>query len=482
MPGMQVVVAPDGSLRVQQGQSAIRATGTPSGYAPIYGEGGLFGICGIDPVLINACVGPMGIEGALRWRGSNILHPMYDALTRISSSGYGQSGDCADCGKPSLKECVQTAVWGRICQMTNEHAFDQLGMFMNEGVNRVALFGNITAPDGTVLWGQGEEVQDRFTLELIAVAYNLRRAIGRMLWTGNPNNTNGGYWECDGFERLISTGKADALTETLCPGLDSYIRDYGDAVVGVAGAPNIVRELSGLIRTINYRIDGAGMNSDSADTIIVMHPRHWDIIANIWYCDYGIICQNTGATNNYDALALAERRDELLRSRMLPIDGKRYPVILDNLMTNSPSPYGSSTKFCGDIFVITRSVDGETVTWGEYQDFSRTTAPEIAYWRANYGNQPISITDGGRFMHAPTTSGGFCFDARVLNKPRLIMKMPWTSGRLDNVCTLPIGEYADVTGSDGLYELDGGIYSKPYMGLYGDGLPGVGGQVNWSGH
>lgn len=479
MPGtLNLTMGQDGTLRVQD-SPAVRATGTPSGLAPMYGHGGLFGVCGVDPVLFNACVGPIGYEGALTWRGSDILTPMYDAMTYIGSTGYGQDGLCDDCGKPVFKECIQSAPLGRVCQQTWEHAFDQLGMRMNEGVPRVALFGNITAPDGTVIIPQGQEIRDRFTLDLMGAAYNLRRHLGRMLWTGNPNNNQGGYWEFEGFQRLINTGKFDVQTNVACDALDSYLSDYESNVVGVAGAPNIVNRLAGIVRSVRYRIATAGLDEDSAVTDIVMHPRHWDIISNVWYCDYGIVCANTQITNQSMILDIAQRRDQLLQTRQLPIDGKMYQVYIDNQIPNTPSPYGNTTKYCGDIHVITRVVEGETVTWGEYQNFSQTCAPEMQWFRSNFGAVPISITDGGRFMYAPTTEGGFCFDARVLTKPRLIMRMPWTSGRLQNVCTVPIGDYADVTGSGGQYELDGGIYTKPYMGLYGDGLPGEGGEVEW---
>jgi hypothetical protein len=482
-PEMSFKVGPDGTLRLAQGVgSPVRATGTPSGFAPMYGQGGLFGIVGIDPVLINACVNPIGFEGYLTWRGTNVLTPMYDALTFIGSSGYGQSGLCADCGTPSFKECVQSAVLGRICQMTNEHAFDQLGLTMHEGQPpRVSIFGNITAPDGTVIIPQGQPITDRFTLELMGVAYNLRRRLGRMLWVGNPANNLGGYQEFNGFQRLINTGKFDLFTNVACDGLDSYVGNYANNVVGVAGAPNIVNMISGLIRSIRYRVAGAGLDESSMQHYIVMHPRHWDMISNIWFCDYGIVCANTNISNESMILDIAARRDELLRTRMLPVDGILYPVVLDNQIPNTPSPYGTTTRFCGPIFGITTVIEGETITWGEYQDFSRTAAAEIAYFQQMYGMVPISITDGGRFMHAPTTEGGFCFDARLLTKPRILMKMPQTSWRLDNVCTVPLGDYADVTGSGGLYERDGGLYSKPYMGMYGEGTPGDGGEFEWSG-
>jgi hypothetical protein len=80
----------------------------------------------------------------------------------------------------------------------------------------------------------------------------------------------------------------------------------------------------------------------------------------------------------------------------------------------------------------------------------------------------LSTTDGGRFAIGGTTHGVFCFDARILVKPRLICIMPWLQGRIQNVCHVPLGTYPDVTGSGGVYEREGGTATKPYLGLYGD--------------
>jgi hypothetical protein len=82
------------------------------------------------------------------------------------------------------------------------------------------------------------------------------------------------------------------------------------------------------------------------------------------------------------------------------------------------------------------------------------------------GGVPTAITDGGRFIHVPTIEGGLCFDVRTVVKPRIIMRMPQLSGRVQNVCGVPLGTYPAPTGS-GLYgELTGGSSTKPYVYLY----------------
>ncbi|NIQ81014.1 MAG: hypothetical protein GTN93_23540, partial [Anaerolineae bacterium] len=291
-------VRSDGVLVLDQGGGSpiapYRATGTPTGTSPLYGAGGLFGICGVDPVLVNACVSPIGIESWLTWVASDIESPIYDALTQIESSGYAQSGMCTDCGRPSFRECAQTACFGRVCQMTNEHALDQLGMRMNPGVPRMALFGNITDAAGNVLIPQGQPIQDAFTLEVMGAAYNLRHLVAQYLWTGNPANNLGGHWEFPGFQIIVNTGKVDALTGIACNGLDSYLFPY-NAIIGAAGAGSIVDFFTSAYRTLRFRMEGGGFDARSADMRIWMHPRHWDCVADAYACLYGLVCNNMGA-------------------------------------------------------------------------------------------------------------------------------------------------------------------------------------------
>ena len=456
-----------------------KASGTPiTTYA--YSEGGLFGSCKQDPVLINALVGPHGYESKLQFVGTATENPIVQSLTRIASSGYDQSTSCGDCGTPVIQRCAQTACFGRICQQTEEMLFDELGLMANNNVNQLALYGNITDPACNIIIPQGQPVTDMFILHLLAAAYNLRREIGEMLWVGNPASNAGGYEEFTGFDLLINTGHSDALTGLACSALDSVVNSFGSQVVGATGSSSVVAAVSGLIRSIRYRIMTAGFSTDGAVIDIVMHPTLWDCVADAWACEYGINC-STGATATNDALAVANLRDQFISDMFLTVDGIRYPVTLDNGINVTLTPVGDETAHCSTIYAITRilpggppvpdSPGGGVITYGEYQDFSRTARGALQWFSQQVGANPFSITDGGRFVTAPMTSGGLCFDAKILTKPRLRMLMPQLAGRLTNVCCIPIGTYPCPSGSGGVYEVDGGASTTIPNYLYGDCWP-----------
>jgi hypothetical protein len=456
-----------------------KASGAPiTTYA--YSEGGLFGSCKQDPVLINALVGPMGYESKLQFVGTATENPIVQSLAYIGSSGYTQASSCADCGTPEIKRCAQTTCFGRICQQTEEVLFDELGLMANNNVNQLALYGNITDPAGNVIIAQGQPITDMFTLHVLAAAYNLRREIGEMLWAGNPASNAGGYEEFTGFDLLINTGKQDALTGIACDALDSVVDTFGNDVVGATGSASIVAAISGLVRSIRYRIMSAGFSTDGAVIDIVMHPTLWDCVADAWACEYGVNCA-TGAAATNDALAVANLRDRFINDLYLTIDGLRYPVTLDNGISVTNTPVGNETAKCSTVYAITRilpggppvpdSPGGGVITYGEYQNFNRTAGNALAWFRQQFGSNIVSVTDGGRFAIAPMTSGGYCFDAKILTKPRVRMLMPQLAGRLTNVCCLPIGTYPDVSGSGGIYEVDGGATTTPPNYLYGDCWP-----------
>lgn len=480
---MEVYIRSDGSLGVrEQAGVAMRATGTPDAI-PLYSRGGLFGVCGMHPTLVNACVGPMGVESILTWVGTDEENPIYDALAYIGTSTHAQDGGCDDCGKPVIRECAQTACFGRICQQTNEMQVDELGLRMNRGVPTMALFGDITDPGGNILLGKGQPITDTFVLNAIAAGYNLRMGVGQLLWSGDPanNSAGGGYQEPVGLELIVNTGKFDAITQIACNALDSTLVDYGSNVVGAPGSPSILRHIASVIRSVRYRIAGANIDPETADIRIVLHPNIWECVADAAACEYGISCHaNQGmgpqVQHTNDALQVAKVRDNIMQTMQLTIDGRAYPVTLDNLMPYSfGGLYDGDSYFCSDIYVLTLSAGGKTVLWGEYQDFNKTAGRAMAEMRSMVGGSvPIAFTDGGRFALAPTYHGGFCFDVRAITKPRIIAITPQWCGRVQNVCCAPLGEYPDPSGLyGGLYGKDGGAAMKSYLDLYGECWPGT---------
>jgi hypothetical protein len=172
-----------------------KAAGTPAQAAYLYACQGLFGRCDGTSTLINAMVGPIGVEAVLDWVGNDTEKEFVDALAAIGETGSEQSSQCGDCTKIYLRACAQLYCFGRFCRQTDELQFDRIGLKANANVPVKALFGDITDSQGNVLVRSGEQITDAFMLQSRAVGYALRLKNSLMMWTGNPANNSGNSYQ-----------------------------------------------------------------------------------------------------------------------------------------------------------------------------------------------------------------------------------------------------------------------------------------------
>jgi hypothetical protein len=464
-PVLEALALALGPYLSQQAGRGIKASGVPDVNAPLYQSGGLFGRCDGPSVLINAMVGPIGYEGHLDWIGTRNEREIVDALTDISESGSEQNANCGDCVSVSLSACGQFYCFGRFCRQTAELQFDSLGLYANENVPVKALFGNITDSLGNVLLNRGEQITDAFFLQSRAAAYALRLKNSTLLWAGDPVNSNGQYNEYRGFEDLVNSGKFDIYTQLDCDALDSFLLNFQNNQPAADGTWSIQNYARRMVNNHMIRAERAGLDWNTADMDIVMTPNLWDCVVRAISCSGIELCSVTSPNSVTVSGDEARRRHEdLMARRVWPILGREYPVVLDSQITETT---GQANGICSDVFFITKRINGEEITYGQYQDFNQTYGSIRNELRSLFGSDDIAITDNGRFALVRDNSRG-CFDVQVYTKPRIVARMPWLLGRIQNVCCSVLGEpFPDVTGSGRVYEKDGGRTSVPVPTLYG---------------
>lgn len=444
-----------------------KANATPNSGPDLYDEGGLFGRCDGEGTLINAVVGASGIEQKLVWRGTDVQHNIIEMLTLLDSTGFAQSTVCGDCGKPQYKICHQVSCFARICQSTDTFQADALGLKKTSNNPMRVLFGNVTAPDGTVLLKMGQQIDDLFLLQLGIAGYDLRGRVAYEIWNGT-GGTAGGYTSMTSLPTLINTGYGDATVYGVaCDALDSLIISYGSNQVGATGAPSLYQYLARVVRGLAYRARAGGFQWETANVIIAISHQLVDCFFDAFACQYGQVCNNTDQPTQNNSMEVARLRDQMRDGMFVTIDGRRYQVVVDPFIPYHQHSAGNTTLNCSDIYVLTTRINGREVLWGEYQDFRKTLGNEIAWFQKNFGGATWSVIDNGRYLMWPTASNGICFDARLLVKPRLVAQMPWLSGRLTDVCCAQIAGYPDPTLGDGLYTVDGGVEDTPVQSLYG---------------
>ncbi len=456
-----------GQLMSQNGGYAYgqKATGAPSTAPYLYSEGGLFGRCDGTSTLINALVGPTGFEKVLQWLGTDTEKEFVDAWTDITINSGEQSTVCGSCATAAMQACAQFYCFGRFCRQTQELQFDRIGTRAHSGVPIRNLFGSISGPMGEVLVPQGSPISDDFYLQTSLVGYALRLKNAQMLWNGNPINNTGAYAEYNGFQQLVNTGKFDAYTQIGCSGLDSFLLNFANNAPTADGTYAIRSWFHRMVNQFRIRANAAGFDWDSSQMYIVMTPNLWDCIAKVYACAGVDLCTVSGQNRvNVDANQAQNRYESYLNSMQLPIDGRMYPVVLDNLI---PETTGQANGICSDIYFITTEISGRTITYGQYQDFNKTFGRVNDELRAMFGGSPIAITDNGRYAVIMDNVRG-CFDVQAIAKPRIVAEMPQLLGRIRNVCCNVLGQpFPDVTGSGRVYEVGGGRSLSPVPTLYG---------------
>jgi hypothetical protein len=220
-----------------------------------------------------------------------------------------------------------------------------------------------------------------------------------------------------------------------------------------------------MVGQFERRAEGAGMSWDTSTMYIVMSPNQWECIAKVYACAGIDLCSVSSSQNEVTASAdqAQERFEEYLSRRALPIKGKWYPVVLDAQISETT---GQANGICSDIYFITTEINGEAITYGEYQDFNQTYGRVRAELVSMFGSDDIAITDNGRYALVRDNSRG-CFDIQAYTKPRIVSVAPWLSGRIQNVCCSVTQEpLPDTTGTGRTYERAGGRASTTPPTLY----------------
>lgn len=451
-------------------------SGTPS--TPyLYGPGGLFGVAGLERDVISTRVHPRGLASVLPARGTIDMTPLFPYI-----SGYlDHTGSVADgvCDDPQtagpMKNCFQTAQFGRYSYMTRELELNRLGQRTNRGefqdlrlVNDPLLqTDRITTPNINGNPAFMREVLQRF----VELGISFQNTLMQQVYVGNPanNSAGGGYREFPGLDILVGTTKVDALTGTPCPSLRSDIKNFNYTLVTDNGGYTIYRTLSYMFRYLRELAEST--NLFPVRWVMTMRNSLFWEITGIWPCVYqSYLCgwnmgnnQNTNFVNAADQVAM---RDAMRREKYLLIDGERVDVIVDDGIVEEDTGDSASianTCFASDIYVLPLSIRGNIASlFWEYLDYSS------AMEGATDGNvQDFFWTDGGRYLWHKKPPRNWCVQWLSKIEPRIILTVPHLAGRLLNVQYCPL-QHEREPFPDDAYFVDGGVQNRSAQALYSD--------------
>lgn len=445
------------------------ATGTAVG-PYLHGPGGLFGVSGLERDVISTRIAPQGLASRLPVVRSNKMNPLFAYIT-----GYlGESGAVATtpCATPptagAMKNCLQTAQFGRYSYQTRELEVNKIGQVNDRGEFIDLQIVNdplIADLGGSIFPNLPEQSQILAGREMLArmleVGVAFQNKLVRQVYAGNPSNNNagGGYKEFPGLDILIGTSKEDALTRASCPSLGSDIKNfaYGN-VATISGNNDIVHVISNLWRYVKGNADR--MNFGVTTFAFTMRLDLFYELTAIWPCSYltyrcqfratdGTVVQNVSAT---DQVAM---RDAMRAGKYLLIEGEQVEVIIDdgiiehNRSGNANIPIGG---YASDIYLVPLTVrGGMPATYWEVFDYSQALQG-VADGRL--GGQ--FWTDGGDYLWAQEPNTRYCTLLTAKIEPRIILRTPQLAGRVLNVVYVPLQHQRDALPTD-YYFVNGGV-------------------------
>lgn len=429
----------------------------------LHDGGGIFSTCGLNREVITAHVRPMGIAGELPLFPSVSTDPRYPSITGFSAEiGTAPTNACDPAPSAYVKSCELTSQFGLIRYDTNEIEFDKVMLRYNRGdFTDLQLYGKLLGADarsGVIPSGLNETqvLQVLTMMEMVTAGVLTERAITTQIWQGNV-----ALGQFPGLDFQIATGQMDASTSTLCPALDSDVKDFGyDDVCGTG------RDIVEYVSMMEYylRFNAMRMGLMPVEWVVVMPPQLWFELSACWPCRFLTNrCQDAAGAqvaviNDQTNTAL---KDRMRDTSMIPINGKWYKVIEDDgifIHDSTNNAHLAAGQYASSIYFVPLTIMGGTLatTYREYLNYRDPIAD--ANVRLLNGMQAF-WTDNGIYSWA-IDQIRWCYVLSLKTEQRVVLRAPHLAGKIQNVMFEPLQALRSPF-PDSEYWRDGGLSLRP---------------------
>lgn len=415
------------------GGAAFKDAGTTPG-TMLHGPGGLLSTPGLNRGIVNAMITPRGLAGRLKVRPSIYTNEIIPILTGLTTStGSENTTACADAPVVGTwKTCQQTHVFGRMSRESQVLQLDRLGQLVNRGEFRDnVLIGSPAVdpgsiPGGAINWTRA--LQSEYEAKLAALYLGYFRDFARLVYTGNPANTAGntGYQEYNGLDILINRNKRDAITGQLCPAADSIVFDFNGTNASTSGS-TVYDRIANVVTNLERLAEQTGMNP--VEWAISMRYGAFWALTNIWPCVYATVGCGVNTVIRTESLTEATAmRDDMRNNRYLLIEGKRYEVIIDDsIIETVPGAIGT---YESDIYFVPLRGAGQELTYFEYFNLQEEAVAAASQFTSQGS---FTVLEGGRFLFHRKPPSNECVQARITERPRLVLQAPFLAARFTNL-------------------------------------------------
>lgn len=426
----------------------------------LHGSSGIFNVAGLEREIITAMIRPRGIAAILPSFPAVEEDPRFGALTGVTDDvGAEPTNVCDDAPTGYIKACNLTARFGLIRRDTNTIDMDVVMRKLHRGdFTDLVLYGRLLGEDKLAPSGLNEnQVVNIITAaEMVSVGVRTERVLSNQLWQGTVAIAN----QFPGLDVQIATGQMDADTRTLCPALDSDVKNYNYALL----SSTIVTYLSQLEWYLNYNAESMGL--DPVEWVIAMRPDLWYELTAIWPCAYNTNrCSSAVGANStvyLEGTEMVAARDAMRRNMTIDINGRTYRVVTDTGIFEHNSTNNANLipgEYASTIYMVPLTITGGfPVTYRQYVDYRRAAA-DVALLR---GLEEFFWTDNGMFSWA-VEQIKWCYKLALKTEQRVILRTPQLAGRIDAVKYSPL-QHLREPDPDNPYYADGGVSIRPMLG------------------
>ena len=424
----------------------------------LHGNGGLWAVAGLERDVITAHIRPKGIATELPLFSTVNEDPRFGILTGYTDpTGAEPENACDDAPAGFVKGCTLTARFGMTRRDTQTIEFDKVMRKAHRGdFTDLRLRGRVLGLTNLEPRSLNEsQILNIITMsEMVTAGVNAERKLVKEIWQG----TFGVSTEFPGLDDQIVTGHVDADTNTACPAVDSDIKDFAyDDVEG--GGRSIVEYLSMLEWFIFFNAERMGLAPMTA--ALVMRPELWQVLTEIWPCQYNTAKCATSLIGDASRVVIDGReniaqRDSMRQSMTLDVNGRQYPVIIDDGIFESDSTNDANLlagEYASTIYFVPLTIVGNfPVTYREYLDYNDAVAD--ANVSLLMGRQDF-WTDGGVYSWA-IEQQKWCYKLSLKTEQRIILRTPQLAGKIQNIKYVPL-QHLRSSDPASPYHRDGGV-------------------------
>lgn len=324
----------------------------------------------------------------------------------------------------------------------------------------------------TSMASENNWLYNEMSRRIYEMAVSISRFMADRVYIGSPTNNNGEARDITGMDIHIQSGnKRDAYTSNLCTAMNAEIMDFNYNLATGSGY-DIQRYAEHMVALLDWKTSHQGLGP-RWNGVIAMRPEQWDEIVKTitlrQYLDVINTANNMAGTNkitiNADAQTVFAAQQEMRTGLWWPLRGRRIQVVLDDGITEiTPNEAGalSSGQYAADIYFVPTTVLGSVpVTYWKYYNHNNANSQAVARMA---GADATMTSDGGQFRWYFNFKNG-CLDWTVDWSPRLIMRTPQISGRIQKVAYQPLSHYPSYH-PDSSYFVDGGRQNTPVEQFY----------------